>query len=267
MLFKSLDEQKTVKGFLNRNNLFVHNLVNKTDLSSFLNDLRVYQTELVRLGGNNDGGYLLPNDLEGITACFSPGVDNKVKFEKDLVQHKIPSFMLDYSIEKLPEENDFFNFDRKYLSISNNDKNINFNSWITKYFKREQSCEFILQMDIEGSEYETLLSLEDILIKKFRIMVIEFHSFHNIIHPASFRQIKATFEKLLEYFYIVHIHPNNIFPKISVMDINIPPLLEFTFLRKDRLIEKKLIKKLPHALDQKNVSYKADVFLDEYWYK
>ena len=79
MLFKSLDEQKTVKGFLNRNNLFVHNLVNKTDLSSFLNDLRVYQTELVRLGGNNDGGYLLPNDLEGITACFSPGVDNKVK--------------------------------------------------------------------------------------------------------------------------------------------------------------------------------------------
>ena len=50
------------------------------------------------------------------------------------------------------------------------------------------------------------------------------------------------------------------------MDINIPPLLEFTFLRKDRLIEK-LIKKLPHALDQKNVSYKADVFLDEYWYR
>ena len=47
MLFKSLDEQKTVKGFLNRNNLFVHNLVNKTDLSSFLNDLRVYQTELL----------------------------------------------------------------------------------------------------------------------------------------------------------------------------------------------------------------------------
>lgn len=31
--------------------------------------------ELIRVGSNFDGGYLVPNDLQGIEACFSPGVD------------------------------------------------------------------------------------------------------------------------------------------------------------------------------------------------
>jgi len=38
---------------------------------------------LVRLGGANDGGYLIPNDLQGITACFSPGVSETSAFERD----------------------------------------------------------------------------------------------------------------------------------------------------------------------------------------
>ena len=35
-----------------------------------------YTTEhkLVRVGGDNDGGYLIPDDLEGIAADFPPAV-------------------------------------------------------------------------------------------------------------------------------------------------------------------------------------------------
>ena len=36
---------------------------------------------LVRIGGDQDGAYLLPNDLKGIEACFSPGVSYKKSFE------------------------------------------------------------------------------------------------------------------------------------------------------------------------------------------
>jgi hypothetical protein len=31
---------------------------------------------LVRLGGPKDGGYLVPDDLDGIAFCFSPGVSD-----------------------------------------------------------------------------------------------------------------------------------------------------------------------------------------------
>ena len=30
---------------------------------------------LIRVGAARDGGYLVPDDLEGIVACFSPGTD------------------------------------------------------------------------------------------------------------------------------------------------------------------------------------------------
>ena len=32
------------------------------------------KTPLIRIGGDIDGSYLVPDDLDGITACFSPGV-------------------------------------------------------------------------------------------------------------------------------------------------------------------------------------------------
>ncbi len=35
------------------------------------------------MGGENDGGYLVPDDLEGIEYCFSPGVSNIATFELD----------------------------------------------------------------------------------------------------------------------------------------------------------------------------------------
>jgi hypothetical protein len=30
--------------------------------------------ELIRIGGDADGGYLVPNDLEDLSGCFSPGL-------------------------------------------------------------------------------------------------------------------------------------------------------------------------------------------------
>ena len=40
--------------------------------------------ELIRLGEDNDGGYLVPNDLKGINKNYSAGVGFLTKFEKQL---------------------------------------------------------------------------------------------------------------------------------------------------------------------------------------
>lgn len=55
---------------------------------------------LMRLGGNWDGGYLLPDDLKDIAACFSPGVSNTKRFEDELLdRYGIPSHMCDFTSE------------------------------------------------------------------------------------------------------------------------------------------------------------------------
>jgi hypothetical protein len=53
---------------------------------------------LVRIGGESDGAYLVPDDLVGISACFSPGVNNRKEFEDQLTnEYNIMSHMCDYT--------------------------------------------------------------------------------------------------------------------------------------------------------------------------
>ena len=38
----------------------------------------ITQHPLIRIGSEFDGGYLVPDDLDGVSACFSPGVNDSV---------------------------------------------------------------------------------------------------------------------------------------------------------------------------------------------
>jgi hypothetical protein len=49
--------------------------------------------QLIRIGATADGGYLIPDDLEDIRYCFSPGVAQSSAFEADLASRGIESFM------------------------------------------------------------------------------------------------------------------------------------------------------------------------------
>ncbi|WP_294610046.1 hypothetical protein [uncultured Roseovarius sp.] len=50
--------------------------VAQSDVKELTNDFRAAYTpaRLVRIGGDGDGGYMMPDDFDGITHCFSPGV-------------------------------------------------------------------------------------------------------------------------------------------------------------------------------------------------
>ncbi|MBG6173772.1 hypothetical protein IWQ55_001977 [Labrenzia sp. EL_208] len=66
------------------------------DLVEFIKMLRPKPTshELVRIGEEGDGGYLVPDDFQGIGFCFSPGVSVKASFEEELAsRYSIKSFL------------------------------------------------------------------------------------------------------------------------------------------------------------------------------
>jgi len=52
---------------------------------------------------------------------------------------------------------------------------------------------------------------------------------------------------------------------MKIKDIDIPRLLEFTFLRKDRIGNESFASKFPHPLDYKNVKNKPDIVLPNTW--
>ena len=141
-------------------------------------------------------------------------------------------FLADKSVEKSPISNEFINFTTKHLSYYNNNEYMTLDYFIKDKYKGNK--DLILQMDIEGAEYEVILSSEDELLKKFRVIIIEFHGLERLINSSGFKYINTTFMKILKNSDIVHIHPNNCLIPIKVRNTVIPPIMEFTFLRKDR---------------------------------
>lgn len=221
--------------------------------------------DLVRMGGDADGGYLLPDDLDGIEYCFSPGVSSIADFENQLADRGIHSFMADYSVESPPHMRPEFTFDRKFLGAAESDRFITLEGWKRKYLA-DYTGDMILQMDIEGYEYEVLLNTPESLLDQFRIIVIEFHALELLFEPYAFRMYNMCFEKLLRHFHVAHIHPNNWDKVTRYGDIEIPHMLEFTFYSRRRALPRGRATTFPHPLDRDNVTDKPHVALPRCWY-
>lgn len=54
--------------------------------------------EMTRMGPAGDGGYLMPQDLEGIEACFSPGMAKVSGFEQACAGIGMKVFMADQAV-------------------------------------------------------------------------------------------------------------------------------------------------------------------------
>ena len=237
------------------------------DLERFIKKFRPKSVEkkLIRIGGKGDGAYLLPDDLSGISTCFSPGVDITSAFEEELAErYGIKSFMVDFSVDKPPIESEFFNFDKKFLGNKNDEKFIRLEDWVK--YNTDDDSDLILQMDIEGAEYEVIIDTPREIFKKFRIMAIEFHSLDMIFNKNAFKILEAVFDKLSCDFTVVHIHPNNSRPIINKNSIDIPELLEFTFLRNDRVVQNGDSLSFPHKLDEQCAPHRPSRHLPKCWW-
>ncbi|PKA39748.1 FkbM family methyltransferase [Rhizobium sullae] len=226
--------------------------------------------DFVRIGGFGDGGYLVPNDLAGIKYCFSPGVSEVADFEEQLASDfGIYSFLADASVDAPPADNSFFDFEKKFLGCRDQAEFMKLSTWMEKKIPAGDAGDLILQMDIEGSEYDVFIDSSIETLRRFRIMVVEFHGMDMMFQAKSLKFLKAIFEKLAGEFVVAHIHPNNCKTAVQRFGISVPPVMEVTFLRKDRVkpVRDGDVLLFPHELDRKNVPSKEDVILPDIWWK
>ena len=207
--------------------------------------------ELIRIGPKADGGYLVSDDLAGIEACFSPGVSLISGFEKECAELGMNIFLADRSVERPAESHDLFNFSKKYIGVTTDDSFMTMNDWVASSVQ-ENNSDLLLQIDIEGYEYETFLSISDELMQRFRIIVAEFHYLNQLWNEPFFRIASRAFDKILQTHTCVHIHPNNDKPAFDRWGLAIPPMAEFTFLRSDRIKTRSPATLFPHPLDFDN---------------
>jgi hypothetical protein len=221
--------------------------------------------ELIRIGPDNDGGYLVPDDLDGIRYAFSPGVSNESGFEAELANRGMRVFLADYSVDGPAVEHPQFVFDKRFVGCLTNDRYITLDDWHDAKLGSGANDELLLQMDVEGAEYETLLAASPALLAKFRIMIIELHWLPQLWNEPFFYVAARTLDKLLQTHAVVHIHPNNCCGSVKSASLEIPRIAEFTLLRRDRLRATGFRVNFPHPLDRPNVA-KEPLQLPACWY-
>lgn len=240
---------------LSTSGAFPTKMTSKGELQCLLSKLHpvACSKELVRLGPPGDGGYLVPDDLEGIRACFSPGVSFVSGFEKDCADLGLRVFLADKSVEKPAVEHELFYFTKKFLGVTSDEDFMTLDNWVSSSVS-ETDSDLLLQIDIEGFEYEVFLSASDSLMRRFRIIVAEFHELDQLWSDPFFGLAGRAFDKILQTHTCVHIHPNNCCGSLQKDGLDIPRVMEFTFLRNDRIQSPSYQRNLPNPLDCDNTS-------------
>lgn len=247
-------------------NEFPTKMTDLNKVQSLINKLHPISCEkkLIRLGPNTDGGYLVPDDFEGIEACFSPGVDTVSGFENDCAELGMKVFLADKSVDGPASKHDLFCFTKKFIGATTNDDFMTLDNWVDSSVS-EVSSDLLLQIDIEGAEYEVILSASDSLMKRFRIMVVEFHDLAQLWNKPFFRVAESTFDKILQTHSCLHIHPNNCCGSLRKNELEIPEVMEFTFLRNDRVETSSYQKNFPNSMDFENTANQT-LPLPKCWY-
>lgn len=229
-------------------------------MASVISALRPRQLffPLVRMGDDGDGGYLVPESVSNLKFFFSAGIGDNWSFESALSAFGIEVHALDGSInrpEKLPSE---IQFQSLWLSgTSDSDaKKISLHDWVVGV---QPDNRFGLKLDVEGEEFITLLQAPDFLLERCDVLVVEFHHLISAYSPLGNQMIRATLEKLQQFFMPVHAHPNNCSEPVLSDGVWVPNQMEVTFINKSQLGNSTFdFAELPHKHDRPNCKTRRD---------
>jgi hypothetical protein len=259
--------KRAIEKFIADYGFTIDKVKNPDAVRGLLNQLHPVTTniELIRLGRSGDGGYLVPDDLVRLAACFSPGVGAESSFEADIIRRSIPCYQADGSVDAPPTPLPTLHFDKKFLGVVEDDTTTTLDAWVKASAPGNE--DLLLQMDIEGAEWPVLLNVSDEVLGRFRIIVLELHGMERLLDPFAFDVISATVKRLLSTFHVVHLHPNNHVPAHVLAGLTLPRDIEATLLRRDRADATGYSSCFPHPLDAPTAPHRPDYPLPHDWYR
>jgi len=239
--------------------------------------LTVYKSpfQKIRLGKNNDGGYIIANVPNvNYTLLLSGGILNDNSFENDFLNkyQQTKCYAFDKNVKELPNKNDNITFLTKNIGGENNN---NLHHLINKYDN------IFVKMDIEGGEITWINSLNITHLNKMNQLVIEFH------FPFTRKEL-LVFKKINKSHALIHFHGNNCIDVNTTLQhdysknnkknntnieinnntnnkyIQVPNIFECTYLHKKFFTSKPElnVEKIPSNIDMKNCVNRNEISID-----
>lgn len=224
---------------------------------------KIVGKNFVRLGKENDGGYIMVDNFQsngGIAYSF--GLNDDVSWDSDMAARGYEIFMYDPTIDGLPQENERFHFFKAGIGGAENAKrHLNTLEHFIAANGHADKSNMILKMDVDGAEWNFLKSVSSETLNKFDQIVFEFHS---VIRPRTqdkTNAVVAAVEKINRTHSLVHLHPNN-YDAFLILDDKIlfPSTFELTYVKTSNyeLVDDENIF-LPIPLDQPNAKGRPEI--------
>ncbi len=252
-------------------------------LPKFLNPYHINKSNLIRLGPNTDGGYVIDKRvLNKTNTLITCGLNDDWEFEKSFSKKNIECTITAYDhtvnkefwlrrfkkdiiallclrklklnkildVFKYIEYQLFFkenkrHFEKKIVSKKKNYNEITIPKILKKYNK------VILKIDIEGDEYKILNDIKK-NTNKIICLIIEFHNI-----DKNIKKIKNFLKKI--DLKLIHLHANN----YGGIDIESnPKVIELTFINSKMINMTKILSKRKYpikGLDYKNLKRREDI--------
>lgn len=197
------------------------------DMLKLLQLLKSEEGETVRYGPNQDGGYVTP-DLK-FNKVITVGVGGCIRYEMDYIDKNPDTHFKFYdpTVDGLPTlipNSQFFKLgaglypDPTFLSMNT----------IVRRSKIKDGDVTLLKVDCEGGEWDSGFEYAD--LSKVDSIILEIHSIGD--ERQAPKQLKVL-EKLYSEFRCINIHPNNYGGVSWCGGLEVPKVVELTFIRKD----------------------------------
>ncbi|MGE4352412.1 MAG: FkbM family methyltransferase [Bdellovibrionales bacterium] len=218
--------------------------------------------EKIRVGRNNDGGYVMIDRNLNKVPAYSLGIEQDVSWDKDMAQRGCTLFQYDGTIDGLPESHPAFHFEAVNIvgtdSTRENEKTL---SALLKKNKHLASEDLVLKIDIEDSEWDVFDNLSEEDLVRFSQIVVEYHNLTETTDPLRFLKTERCLKKMNKSHQVVHIHANNYGSVGYLGGVFLPDVLELTYLRKKGNSFERCLDVFPLAIDQPNRPDAPDIFL------
>lgn len=219
-------------------------------------------TSKVRLGCPNDGGYVMLNDFEGVSAALSFGIEGNVTWDEDAARRGLHVHQFDHTVDA-PVEHPMFTFHRVKIVPEGVADGATVASIVSSLGITTPGA-LILKIDIEDSEWAVFDTTSPEVLKLFSQIVCEFHGFGLIADDERFSRAKRVIEKLTQHFAPIHVHSNNYSDMSMLAGVPFPNVLEVSFANRDRYRFAPSDELFPTPLDFPNDPTRPDYYLGRF---
>ncbi|WP_298344636.1 hypothetical protein [Ferrimicrobium sp.] len=202
------------------------------ELQNLLTPMTPYGAEFIRVGGANDGGYVMVDRGLANTIAYNFGIGQEVTWDQAMAMRNNRVYQYDHTIDAPPPVEGETVFYRLGLGAKTSETMISLGDALATHHN-ETRDDLILNIDIEGGEWDILPQLRPHDLAPFSQIVMELHHLLRIVEDHAFQaRVYRSLEVLFGTHQIVHVHANNYGARALADGVMGYDVLEVTLVRK-----------------------------------